>query len=63
MAVKTVREIYVDCDKCGNSEATMIGTQKEYMTSLRERGWTFGKEVLCPICKGQKEWRREKSER
>ena len=55
MAIITESQVYVDCDCCGEYYATQTMTQKEVMCFLRNEGWTFGKIVKCPKCRGKKE--------
>ena len=54
MSITTETQVYVDCDCCGVFYATQVATQKEVIQTLRGEGWSFGKDVLCPICARKK---------
>lgn len=49
-------ETHIYCDKCGKGVVYSKAMSKSAAIWLaRERGWTVGKQWLCPDCRRQKE--------
>ena len=51
MAISTVRQVIIQCDKCGQNISVDFVTQKQAIKNARSWGWSVGKEVLCDDCK------------
>ena len=50
----TIYKLYeASCDVCkGKFYTDATGTKKEMIRRLRNNGWSIGKKVICPDCKG-----------
>lgn len=48
-------ETHIYCDKCGKGYAFYGNMGKVFATTLmRKKGWSVGKQWLCPDCKRRK---------
>jgi len=42
----------IECDKCKAKSEWKDAIAKKYVVSwAREKGWSIGKKILCPVCK------------
>ena len=60
LKVNVKKFITVWCDQCKKS-VVMFDDEKQFLvTELRRRGWSIGRNCLCPVCKKTPEqWARE----
>lgn len=55
MGIVYESQIHCECDKCGEIWMSSFVTLKQSKALLREKGWSIGKHVFCPKCKGKEE--------
>ncbi len=54
MSVRTEKKILIQCNYCGAyHDLPMTGSKAEMLKEFREKGWSFGKRALCPVCNGR----------
>lgn len=58
MGIVYESQIYCECDKCGEIWMSSFFTLKKSKAQLREKGWSIGKRVFCPKCRGKQEGKR-----
>jgi len=52
MGIYTSRQVVVICDICGFVEGEDFTTQKKVRRQKRKEGWSIGKTIKCPKCRG-----------
>ncbi len=52
MGIRTEYQAVIDCDDCGELWIEASYTQRMAIRAARKEGWSIGKQVKCPKCKG-----------
>lgn len=55
MSVSVEKRILIQCNYCGAyHNIPMTATKAAILKEFREeKGWSFGKRALCPVCNGR----------
>lgn len=50
MSVGYESQVFAICDACNASEFSSVCRLAEFKGTLRSKGWTIGKNTICPEC-------------